>query len=235
MLKVLLLLFIVWSQLKPAFASDTFFQKYKRYVANPKTIENTKTLQLVGVIVNDKNDSLEFVLHRIFPDTLRLQVRFVDGYAITVITGESGWIVDPMQKILEPREMYPEEIHRVRSNILNLFSFVDPNLLEPVISWDFDSGDTNYVSFGISNKTQDTIYYFFNKLNYSDSYRIIKFFHSPYVFKLIPKNTFAYFGWKVPRQIEIFANDVKRTLMYIVNININGEIDRELFILKRRK
>ncbi|MFN3781665.1 MAG: hypothetical protein ACK4SO_05785 [Candidatus Kapaibacteriota bacterium] len=233
MFKILLVAIIIFCKFQTVFGSDTLFLKYKRFVANPKTIENTKTLQLVGVIVNERNDSLEFVLHRIFPDTLRLQIRFEQGYAITVITGNSGWIVDPLQKIFEPREMHPDEIQRIRSNILNLFAFLDPNLFEPVNSWDFDSGDTNYISFGISNSTGDTVNYFFNKFNFSDSYRIIKFYHSPYLFKVVPKNTFAYMGWKVPRQIEVFANGVKRTLMYIVNININGEIDKDLFRLKK--
>lgn len=192
MFKVILVLFIVFCQFQTGFGSDTLFLKYKRFVANPKSLESIKTMQLVGVIVGERNDSLEFVLHRIFPDTIRLQIRFEEGFAITVITGHSGWIVDPMQKIYEPRQMHIDEIQRIRSNILNLFSFIDPNLLEPVTSWDFDSGDTNYVSFGVCNSTKDTVSYFFNKLNFSDSYRIIKFYHSPYIFKVVPKNTFAY-------------------------------------------
>lgn len=216
-----------------SFASDTLFHKYKNFVTKPKAIENLRTLQIVGVIVDDRNDSLEFVLHRIFPDTIRLQVRFGETYAITVITGSTGWIVDPMRKIFEPRDLFPEELSRVRSNILNLFSFIDPNVIEDVKSWDLTTNDTNYISFAIINSTQDTIYYFFNKSDFSNNYRVIRFYHSPYTFKVYPKNLFSYNGFAIPRQIEVFANETKRTLMYIVQININGDIDRNLFFLKK--
>lgn len=215
------------------YASDTLFARYKLFIAKPKAIEQLKTLQIVGVLVDDKNDSLEFVLHRIFPDTIRLQVRFGQTYAITVITGGTGWIVDPLRKIFEPKELMPDEVLRIKSNILNLFSFLDPNVLENVQSRDLESLDTNFISFEVINSLQDTIYYFFNKREYSDSYRIVRFYQSPYVFKIVPKFLFSYMGFAIPRQIEVFANDRKRTLMYIVNININSDIEKDLFILKK--
>ncbi|MCX7909830.1 MAG: hypothetical protein N2560_10015 [Ignavibacteria bacterium] len=231
--RFLLVLCSLVLQINLSVASDSLYTKYRNFIANPKAVENLRTTQIIGVIVDDKNDSLEFVLHRIFPDTLRLQVRFGETYAITVITSQNGWIVDPMRKIYEPKELLPDEILRIRSNILNLFSFLDPNIFEKVSSWDTQSPDTNYISFGLVNSTNDTIYYYFNKFSYSDIYKVVRFYHSPYTFKIVPKNLFSYSGFKIPRQIEVFANGAKRTLMYIVNININGEIDRNLFILKK--
>lgn len=226
--------FLFWLALfNYSFASDTLFNKYKNFIAKPQALESLRTLQIVGVIVDDRNDSLEFVLHRIFPDTLRLQVRFGETYAITVITGSTGWIVDPMRHIFEPKELHSDELLRVRSNILNLFSFLDPNVIEQVKSWDLVPNDTNFLSFAVCNTSQDTIFYYFDKSNFSNNFRIIRFYLSPYTFKVYPKNLFSYNGFAIPRQIEVFANETKRTLMYIVQININGEIDRNLFILKK--
>ncbi|MGB9771774.1 MAG: hypothetical protein ACPLX7_07340 [Candidatus Kapaibacteriota bacterium] len=215
------------------FASDSLFVRYKAFVAKPGSIQKLKTLQIVGVLVSDRNDSLEFVLHRIFPDTIRLQVRFGDTYAITVITAETGWIVDPTRKIFEPKELLRDEVQRIKSNILNLFGFLDPNVLDSVRARNVANPDTNYVSFEVINSTLDTTYYFFHKKDFSDSYRIVRFYHSPYYFKIIPKLLFSYMGFAIPRQIEVFANEKKRTLLYIVNININSDIERDLFILKK--
>lgn len=233
MRRVVLAFVLIFFSLNGVYGSDTLFAKYKIFIAKPKAIENLRTLQLVGVIVDDKNDSLEFVLHRILPDTLRLQVRFGKTHAITVICGQTGWIVDPMRNIFDPKELHPDEIWRIRSNILNLFSFIDQNLIEQVKSWDKVGPDTNYISFAVENSTKDTIYYYFNKSNYSDNYRIINFFHFPYTFKVIPKSFFAYMGWSIPRQIEVYANEIKKTILFLVNININGHIDRNLFLLKK--
>ncbi|MEJ5287599.1 MAG: hypothetical protein WHV60_10360 [Bacteroidota bacterium] len=216
-----------------AFASDTLFTRYKYFIAKPKAIETLNTVQIIGVLVDDKNDSLEFVLHQILPDTLRLQVRFGETYAITVITGQTGWIVDPTRKIYQPKELLPDEISRTKSNILNLFSFLDPNVFDNVQSRDIESLDTNYISFEVINTTQDTIYYFFNKHDPTDGFRIVRFHLSPHFFKIIPKFLFSYAGFAIPRQIEVIANEKKRTLMYIVNINFNSEIDRDLFLLKK--
>jgi len=232
-MRILLIAIFSFFWVCTTFASDTLFAKYKRFIAKPEAAKNLKTLQIVGVIVQNNNDSLEFVLHKVFPDTLRLQVRFGDTYAVTVITSQTGWIVDPMRQIIEPKELLPDELRRVKSNILNLFAFIDPCIWDSVNSWDVYNPDTNYISFALINSTQDSIVYVFNKKDFSDNYRLLRFYHSPYLFKLMPKNFFSYMGFSIPRQIEVYVNDLKKTLMYIVNININGEIDRDLFRLKK--
>ena len=214
-------------------ASDTLFPKYKNFIANPKALSELKNYQIVGVIVDEKNDSLEFVMHRILPDTLRLQVRFGEQYAITVINSKTGWIVDPTRAIFQPQELHPEEISRVKFNILYLFSFFDENLFEPVRSEDRENPDTTFISFIAVNSNKDTTFYNFSKVNFSDIYKIVKFYHSPYTFKIIPKYFFNFKGLVIPRVIEVVSNNTKKTILYIVNININTDIDRNLFFFKK--
>lgn len=219
--------------LSQLFSSDTLFPRYRNFFANPTALNELKNYQIVGIIVDEKNDSLEFVIHRILPDTLRLQIRFGTQYAITVITGNTGWIVDPTKGMLQPRELHPEEISRMSSNILSLFSFFDPNIFDNVKSTDLASLDTSYISFQIINSNNDTTTYFFNKVNFSDIFKVVKFYLSPHTFKIIPKFFFNFKGFSIPRVIEVIANNSRKTILSIVNININTEIDSNLFNFKK--
>ncbi len=227
------LLLLLSFNLSQLYTSDTLYPRYKNFLANPTALKALKNYQIVGIIVDEKNDSLEFVIHRILPDTIRLQIRFGTQYAITVITGETGWIVDPTQGIIQPRELHPEEISRMSSNILSLFSFFDPNIFDNVKSTDLTSPDTSYISFLIINSHSDTTTYFFNKVNFSDIFKVVKFYLSPHTFKIIPKFFFNFKGFSIPRVIEVIANNSRKTTLSIVNININTSIDSNLFNFKK--
>lgn len=213
--------------------TDTLFQKFRNVIVKPNDFIKAYRFQIIGVIVDDNKDSLEFVYHHIFPDTLRLQIRFGKDYAITVITHDSGWTVDPTRKIFEPTELFPEELKRMRSNILNLFSFLDENLINHYKSTDLVSNDTDYVAFQVINNENDTIKYFLRKSNTINYYKEIKFYQSPYVFRVFPKEFFTYEGIKIPRTLEITSNDKKKTKIVIVNINYNPEFDKNLFFYKK--
>lgn len=232
-MKKLLYIIVILFCVVEARPSDTLFPKYKNFVANRKALGELKNYQIVGVIIDEKNDSLEFVIHRILPDTLRLQIRFGEQYAITVINSNTGWIVDPTRKIYQPQELHPEEVSRIKFNILYLFGFFDENLFEPVSTEDWANPDTSFVSFVAVNSNKDTTFYNFGKVNFSDIYKIVKFYHSPYTFKIIPKYFFNFKGFVIPRVIEVVSNNTKKTLLYIVNININTDIDRNLFFFKK--
>jgi hypothetical protein len=213
--------------------SDTLFHKFRNFIGKPQDLTKAYRLQIIGVITDGSKDSLEFVYHRIFPDTLRLQIRFGNEYAITVITHDSGWTVDPTRKIFEPAELFPEEVRRMRSNILNLFSFFDENLIQRFKSADLPSSDTAYVSFQIINTDNDTIRYYLQKANAVAFYKEIKFYQSPYVFKIYPKDFFVYEGIKIPRTLEIVASDKKKTKLVIVNIRYNPDFDKNLFFYRK--
>lgn len=213
--------------------TDTLFHKFRNFIAKPQDLAKAYRLQIIGVITDESKDSLEFVYHRIFPDTLRLQIRFGNDYAITVITHDSGWTVDPTRKIFEPTELFPEELKRMRSNILNLFSFFDENLIQRFKSVDLPSTDTAYVSFQVVNRDNDTIRYFLQKANAVTFYKEIKFYQSPYIFKIYPKEFFVYEGIKIPRTLEIVSNDKKKTKLVIVNIRYNPDFDKNLFFYKK--
>lgn len=209
--------------------ADTLFNKFRNFIGKQQDLIKAYRLQIIGVITDGGKDSLEFVYHRIFPDTLRLQIRFGNEYAITVITHNSGWTVDPTRKIFEPTELFPDEVKRMRSNILNLFSFFDENLIQHFKSADLPSSDTAYVSFQIINSDNDTIRYYLQKANTVSFYKEIKFYQSPYVFKIYPKDFFVYEGVKIPRTLEIVSSDKKRTKLVIVNIRYNPDFDKNLF------
>lgn len=214
-------------------SSDTLFHKFRDFIGKPQDLIKAQRLQIIGVITDGSKDSLEFVYHRIFPDTLRLQIRFGNEYAITVITRDSGWTVDPTRKIFEPTELFPEEVKRMRSNILNLFSFFDENLIQRFKSVDLPSADSTYVSFQVTNSDNDTIRYFLQKSNAVTFYKEIKFYQSPYVFKIYPKDFFLYEGIKIPRTLEIVSSDKKKTKLVIVNIRYNPELDKNLFFYQK--
>lgn len=214
-------------------ATDTLFNKFRNFIGKPQDLIKAQRLQIVGVITDGSKDSLEFVYHRIFPDTLRLQIRFGNEYAITVITRDSGWTVDPTRKIFEPTELFPEEVKRMRSNILNLFSFFDENLFQRFKSSDLPSSDSTYASFQIINTDNDTIRYYLQKSNAVTFHKEIKFYQSPYVFKIYPKDFFVYEGIKIPRTLEVVSSDNKKTRLVIVNIRYNPDFDRNLFFYKK--
>ncbi|MCX7879679.1 MAG: hypothetical protein N2517_03370 [Ignavibacteria bacterium] len=229
----ILFAFLISVLITNAQINNTLFESYKNFLAKPSALNSLKNYQIIGVIINENNDSLEFVLHRLLPDTLRLQVRFDNIYAITVVKGTIGWIVDPTRNIYQPTDLHPEEVVRTKSNILSLFSFFDNNIFEQLKILDNQKEDVEYHSFSIVNLTNDTTTYFLSKKNELDIYKLVSFYQSPFTFKIIPRNFFQYKGFAVPRTLEIIANNSKKTIVQIVSININSEIDKNLFFYNK--
>ncbi len=225
--------FIIISLIGVSTTQASVFEKFRNIVGGKSNFAKVQQYLIIGVIVDNEKDSLEFVLHRILPDTLRLQVRYNDVYAITVITKNTGWTVDPTRKIYEPTELFPEEIIRMKSNILTLFSFVDENLFANSETYEFQPNDTNYLAFKVITEPRDTISYFIKKSEQFEFFKEVKFKNMPYVFKIYPSEFFVYEKLLIPRTIVVNFNDIKKTKMYIVNINFKPDIDPNLFIFKK--
>ncbi|MGQ9820056.1 MAG: hypothetical protein ACUVQ1_09085 [Candidatus Kapaibacteriales bacterium] len=214
-------------------SEDSLFTKFKKFIFGNLDRQSLKSYQIVGIIETDQNDTLEFVLQRIIPDTLRLQVKFPhDNYAITCITSNSGWIVDPTRKIFEPTDLLPEEINYMKSNILTLFSFIDENLLFASKAVVLSFGNSDTLGFKVIDKLNSEISYLFKKTNVLDYYKEVNF--GKYHFQIIPSGFFSYQDFKIPRAIQIISNQIKKTNLIIQNINFEPKFERNLFFYKKQ-
>lgn len=210
--------------------ADSVFLNYKSFIANDTVWTHLKSYQIIGIIQTDTDDSLEFVLQRIIPDTLRLQIKFSSqNYAITCITSQNGWIVDPTRQIFDPTDLHPEEIIHMKSNILNLFSFIDENLISHQTLHEISTNDSNLFGFRVIDNNKNEISYFISKTFKIDIIKEIKFKGSNFLFRLKPTEFFVYNGFTIPRKIQIIVNNTKKTNLIIQNIIFNPNLDNNLF------
>lgn len=214
--------------------ANSLFINFRKFFAGNTEWQNLKAYQIIGIIENDHNDSLEFVLQRIIPDTLRLQVRFPEEvYAITCITSNTGWIVDPTRKIFSPIDLHPEEIIQMKAKILNLFAFIDENLISEAQLEEISTNDTNTIGFKIIDKQKNQIIYNLKKSTKIDFYKEIKFYGTNFDFRLIPTDFFSYQGIKIPRKIEVISNQSKKTYLSILNISFDPKFEKNLFFYSK--
>lgn len=225
-----LFLLIVCSSYILSENGDTLFSTFKKFMFGNSDSQNLKSYQIVGIIETDQRDSLEFVLQRIIPDTLRLQIKFPqDNYAITCITSNSGWIVDPTRKIFEPTDLHPEEINFIKTNILTLFSFIDENLLFTQNITELTFGNSDTLGFELIDKQHNEISYFIKKTGLFEYYKEIKFHVGNYFFQIFPSEFFSYQEFKIPRKIKVISNNIKKTILTIQSINFDPKFEKNLF------
>lgn len=229
----LLLLNVVPSYLFTANA-DTLFSTFKKLMFGSTVWQNPKSYQIVGIIETDQKDTLEFVLQRIIPDTLRLQVKFPhNNYAITCINSNSGWTVDPTRKIFEPTDLYPEEINFMKTNILILFSFIDENLLFTQEVTYLSPSNSDTLGFKIIDKQHNEISYFIKRASTLEYFKEVKLNIKNYHFQIFPSEFFSYQEFKIPRKIQVFSNNFKKTILIIQNINFEQKFKRNLFFYNK--
>lgn len=230
-IKIFFILLLVVCPYHILFANgDTLFSTLKKLMFGNTDLQNSKSYQIVGIIETDQRDTLEFVLQRIIPDTLRLQVKFPnDNYAITCITSNSGWIVDPTRKIFEPTDLHPEEVNFMKTNILALFSFIDENLLITQKVLHLSSSNSDTLGFQIIDKQHNEISYFIKKTSIFEYYKEVKFNVGNYYFQIFPSEFFSFQEFKIPRKLQVISNKIKKTILTIQNINFDPKFEKNLF------
>lgn len=199
---------------------------------------NLKSLRVVGKIVSE---GVEFptVFTWKAPDKFKFQNMLGGNEAVTVLVADSGWMIDPTNKIFEPVKLTEKEFDQMKPLMLSIFNYLNYDLYRYMIHYDEQtsmkpatSSDSSNFIIKLDDGHGNSIEYYFDNTTFLDTKHEITLSYLPVPLHITFKDYFTLDGVTLPRTIESQVGDSRKAKVTIDNIKIDTEISDDIFKIK---
>ena len=200
-----------------------------------KMLNAVSAIKLIGTLeTNGKSYKLLFV--KKMPDKMRFQVDMNGTPGVTVFSGDSGWIFDPIQGLYEPQKLTPVEVMQKKPLIKYLMVFFDDLLLNyksekckvSYIGKEKIDGNTAYKIL-VMMQDGTVITYYIDSKTFLDYHHKVLFPDLNVIFDIELSQFVFVEGLNIPLVIESKVKNQSMTKVTIETVKINPKLNDQYF------